>query len=189
MRKAFQHCPSEQRPGLWPLCPSWPPLPDHMRDDRAQVCVRLSDQLPPSPDQALRSREMGSDSKCQESLSLCHLDFQADAAGAEQMRRFRDTPVPAGAACAELRPGRTPCHPTPPSNRPPCPRPCTPVSSHSPALARNHLLYRQIWLLHTQPQAGGLIFTHHQDCLLKRNDLPRYFLKITSVGVPWWSSG
>lgn len=27
------------------------------------------------------SREMGSDSKCQEALSFCHLDFQADEAG------------------------------------------------------------------------------------------------------------
>lgn len=97
MRKPFEHCPSEQRPGLWPLCPSWPPLPAHLRDGRAQVCVRLSDQLPASPDQALRNREMGSDSKLQESLSLCRLDVQADAAGAEQMQHFRDTAVPAGA--------------------------------------------------------------------------------------------
>lgn len=42
------------------------------------------------------TREMGSDSQCQESLSFCHLNFQADRASSKWIWHFRDNLVPLG---------------------------------------------------------------------------------------------
>lgn len=69
----FQHSPSKAQ--AWSVGPA--PLPVPLPERWA----RLSNQTLPSSDQAPRNREMGRDSQYQESLRLCHLDFQADEIG------------------------------------------------------------------------------------------------------------
>lgn len=79
--RQFQHHPSKAK--AWCVGPGPLPAPPHLRDGRSQVCVRLSDQTPPSLDQAPRSREMGRDGQCQQSPGVCHLHFQADGGGCQ----------------------------------------------------------------------------------------------------------